>query len=195
MTVEEVVDQVSRDTLFYRSSGGGVTFSGGEPTAQPEFVRACAERCGELGIHTALDTCGHAQRHVFEELLPVFDLVLYDIKHMDPERHRELTGVGNDLVLENLRCIDAAGVPVWIRVPLIPGCNDAQDNIECVADLLRSLRCVKKVCLLSYNLAAGARYTVIGKRFDLEVRQLSADRERQIVETLAKTGVEVELRR
>lgn len=195
MTVEEVVDEVSRDMLFYRSSGGGVTFSGGEPTAQPEFVRACAGRCRELGIHTALDTCGYAQRQVFEELLPVFDLVLYDIKHMDSQRHRQLTGVGNDLVLENLRYVDAVGVPVWIRVPLIPGCNDGQDNIEGLADLLKSLRCVERVSLLSYNTAAGARYPVIGKRFNLEVPELSADREQQIVESLAKTGVEVELRR
>jgi pyruvate formate lyase activating enzyme len=195
MTVGEVVDEVSRDALFYRSSGGGVTFSGGEPTAQPEFVRACAERCGQLGIHTALDTCGYAQRHVFAELLPVFDLVLYDIKHMDPERHRELTGVGNDLVLRNLRYIDAAGVPVWIRLPLIPGCNDARENIERLADLLNTLRCVERVSVLSYNTAAGARYPAIGKAFDLEVPDLSADRERQIVETLAKTGVEVDLRR
>ena len=102
LTVEKVIDIVLRDISYYKNSGGGVTFSGGEPTMQPRFLLACLKKCKEIGIHTALDTCGLVKWPIFDEILPYVDLLLYDIKDMDSEKHKQLTGVGNELILENL---------------------------------------------------------------------------------------------
>jgi pyruvate formate lyase activating enzyme len=114
-TVEQIINIVERDLVYYKNSGGGVTFSGGEPTAQPEFLASCLQKCKDLGIHTALDTCGFAKWSVFEKILPHVDLFLYDIKHMDNGKHAQFTGVGNELILENLKKISQRGKPVWVR--------------------------------------------------------------------------------
>ena len=115
MGVEEVVQVVNKDTLFYRNSGGGVTVSGGEPTHQAEFVKALLARCHESGLHTALDTCGLVEWDVLEEILEYTDLVLFDLKHMDSEEHRKLTGVGNEIILQNLERL-ASFKSVVVRV-------------------------------------------------------------------------------
>ena len=167
LTVEQVMDVVRRDTVYYRNSGGGVTFSGGEALGQPEFLTACLERCWQEGIHTAVDTSGFAKWSVFEKILPHTDLFLYDLKHVDSRKHEEMTGVGNAVILENLKRIDGRGKPIWVRVPLIPGYNDGVENLRQIAEFTKTLTNVEKVSLLPYNGAAGAKYSFMGRKYEL----------------------------
>jgi pyruvate formate lyase activating enzyme len=195
LTVDQVMDVVRRDSVYYDNSGGGVTFSGGEPTAQPRFLDACAQRCRKEGIHTALDTCGCVEWNVLEGILRHIDLVLFDLKHMDSQTHERLTGVNNDLILENLRRIDQRAKPIWIRIPLIPGHNDSKDNLGAIAELARHLTAVKKISILPYNSAAGAKYRLIGRGYGLEGLEYSKDREQDILRIFAATEKEVEIGR
>jgi len=167
-TVEQVADTVKRDLTYYRNSGGGVTFSGGEPTLQPRFLAACLKACREMGIHTAIDTCGYVQWSVLEKLAPFIDLFLFDVKHMDSETHKELTGVRNELILQNLRRLSDRGKTIWIRVPLIPGHNDDRENLRRVGEFILPLTGVERITLLPYNNAANVKYEFIGERFSLE---------------------------
>ena len=167
MTVEQIMDVVRRDTVYYKNSGGGVTFSGGEALVQPEFLTACLARSKQEGIHTAVDTSGFAQWPVLERILPHTDLFLYDLKQMDSRKHEEMTGVGNAVILENLKRIDGRGRAVWVRVPLIPGYNDSIENLTQIAEFTKTLRNVEKVSLLPYNGAAGAKYSFVGKKYGL----------------------------
>lgn len=134
MTVDRVVDEVLADRAFYARSGGGVTLSGGEPLAQPKFAAEVLRRCRAAGVHTALDTCGHAPWDGARRVLEHVDLVLYDFKHMDDTRHRALTGVGNAQILANARRIHhELKIPMLARVPVIPGANDSAKNFEATA--------------------------------------------------------------
>lgn len=196
LTVEQVMNVVEKDIDYYRNSGGGVTFSGGEPTMQPEFLLACLKRCKDAGIHTAIDTCGFVKRSVLEQLLPYLDLFLYDLKHMDSQKHRQSTGVGNELILENLRRISEQGKPVWVRVPLIPGYNDDEENLRRIAELAGALDSVEKVSLLSYNVLTGAKYQFIGESYELEdLAPYTKDEEKALLKTLSRFGLKVELGR
>ncbi len=133
-TIEEVFEAVAADAIFYRNSGGGVTLSGGEPLAQPEFAAELLRKCREAGFHTALDTCGYASWEIAKRVLGFVDLVLFDFKHMDPETHKKYTGVSNILILENARRIHhELAIPMLARMALIPGFNDSVDNLEAAA--------------------------------------------------------------
>jgi pyruvate formate lyase activating enzyme len=195
LTVDQVMDVVRRDAIYYANSGGGVTFSGGEPTAQPRFLAACAQRCREEGIHTALDTCGFVEWRVLERILPHIDLVLFDLKQLDSQKHERFTGVRNDLILENLQRIDQRAKPIWIRIPLIPGFNDSQENLGRIAEMARRLTAVKKISILPYNSTAGAMYRLIGRDYNLEGLAYSRDREQDILRILANSKKEVEIGR
>lgn len=134
VTAGEVFDRVAVDGLFYTRSGGGVTVSGGEPLTQPAFAGAILQLSREAGFHTAVDTAGHAPWSAAARVLAHADLVLYDLKHMDPKQHRRLTGVTNSRILENaVRIRRELDVDLWIRIPLIPGRNDQPDNLAATA--------------------------------------------------------------
>ncbi|NPU85951.1 MAG: glycyl-radical enzyme activating protein [Syntrophaceae bacterium] len=152
-TIAEIVNEVERDRSFYETSGGGVTLSGGEPLLQPEFAVRLLERCKERGLHTALDTCGYADPDILLAAIRYADLVLYDIKALDDERHRKYTGVGNSLILENAKLV-ARSVRTWFRIPLVAGVNDTVEEIREIATLARRLG-VEKISLLPYH--AGGR--------------------------------------
>lgn len=151
MTPGEVVDEVGRDRLVYEESGGGVTFSGGEPLAQPEFLLACLEACRRAGIHTAVDTCGLAPRDTVEAVADGTGLLLWDLKHLDPGRHLALTGVALEPILANLAAVAVRGTPVWLRIPVVPGFNDERRSLEQAARLAASLPAVERVQLLPYH--------------------------------------------
>ena len=121
--------QIEREIPFYDESGGGVTFSGGEPLMQPRFLSALLKACRKQEIHTVVDTSGFANWNVFEQIRGDVDLFLYDLKHMDSIRHREVTGVPNEVILENLRRLSAVGAKCIVRIPLIPGINDDEKNL------------------------------------------------------------------
>jgi len=184
MTVEEVLEEVSRDTVFHDASGGGVTFSGGEPLLQHEFLMALLEGCRDRGIRTAVDTSGHADPAVLDRVADVTDLFLYDLKLFDEERHCRFTGVSNRLILENLRTLAARQARVVVRVPLIPGVNDDDENIRAIGGLVASLG-IGRIELLPYHEAGLAKYDRVGRACALrEVTQPSPARMEQVAALL-----------
>jgi pyruvate formate lyase activating enzyme len=140
MDVEEAAAEVLRDVPFYESSGGGVTLSGGEPLSQKDFSRALLSRCIEAGVHTAVETAGFAPWKALEEILPVTRLLMMDIKCMDPVKHKWATGVDNAVILENAGRAAATGIPLIIRVPVVPTVNDRFDEIAAIRDFVLALR-------------------------------------------------------
>ena len=167
-TVGEVMEEVLRDRIFYDNSGGGVTLSGGEPLAQPEFTRALLEAARDEGVHTALDTSGYSPWRVLERVLEFTDLVLYDLKQMDSGMHRALTGVPSELIIENLRRLDGHGIPIWIRIPLIPGRNDGDANFHAIGELLSGLANVERLEILGYHRLAESKYERAGMEYTLK---------------------------
>lgn len=159
-TVEEVVDEVVKDTAFYRNSGGGVTFSGGECLLQTDFLVEALTRCRAAGIHTAVDTAGCVPWEVFERVRPLTDLFLYDVKAYTESLHRDGTGVSNRLILENLQKLSGRAA-IWVRVPVIGGFNDRLEEMQAIADFLRPLA-VERVELLPYHAMGKHKYAAMG---------------------------------
>ncbi len=151
MSVEEVMREVRRDKVFYSASGGGVTFTGGEPTMQFDFLAKLCDAAKTEGIHVAVDTCGFAPRERFAALLPRVDLFLYDLKCMDSARHREFTGVPNEQILDNLRFLDSSGAKFWIRCPFVPKLNDSDSDLAALRDFTRGLRNMEKLEICPYH--------------------------------------------
>ena len=192
-TVGEIVKEVEADRLFYENSGGGMTVSGGEPLLQHEFVYQVLKACKEKGLHTTLDTSGYSPWDVMERVLKYTDLVLYDIKHMDPKLHRQKTGKSNLLILDNLRKIDTNRVRLWLRVPLIPGYNDSEENLEKVARLGIKMR-AEKISLLPYHNWGTSKYKGLGRHYRLEsVESLSDERIESLKGFIESFGLKVEL--
>jgi len=160
-SVERVLDEIEKDRIFYDQSGGGVTVSGGEPTLQPEFLSDLLAGCRERAIHTALDTCGYAPVQQFAQLSAMADLVLFDLKLIDPQAHRTYTGADNGLVLGNFRSLAASGRPLRVRVPLVPGITDSEGNLAAVGDLMRACGCTAPIDLLPYHAIADQKYQVL----------------------------------
>jgi pyruvate formate lyase activating enzyme len=150
-TVSKVMAEVERDVIFYDQSGGGVTFSGGEPLMQPDFLLALLNQCRAMNIHTAVDTSCYAEPEIVESVVERTDLFLCDLKHMDNEMHERFTGVGNNLILENIRLISQAGKKIVIRIPIIPGFNDDLGNIEATGKFTASLPGVGRIDILPFN--------------------------------------------
>jgi pyruvate formate lyase activating enzyme len=151
MTVDEVMAAILRDTAFYDESGGGVTFSGGEPLLQGDFLLALLRACKAHDLHTALDTCGYAPTETLNRVRDYVDLFLYDVKVLDDARHRAVTGVSNRRILEHLRLLNDHGHRVILRVPLVPGVNDDDETIREIGALARSLACVERIDVLPYH--------------------------------------------
>jgi pyruvate formate lyase activating enzyme len=165
MTVAEVLDEVEGDRRFYEQSGGGVTLSGGEPLAQARFSQALLQACHERGIHTAIETSGHGPWAVWQELLPHLDLILYDLKEIDSERHEAMTGVPNQLILDNVRRLARTGKEIIVRRPVIPGYNDSPESIHALARFVKSLGTVEEVNLLPYHRFGRTKYDRLGKEY------------------------------
>jgi pyruvate formate lyase activating enzyme len=166
-TVDEVFQQISKDLHYYRSSGGGVTVSGGEPLSQPEFTAALFQRCRESEIHTCLDTCGYAEVEALEKVLPYTCLVLFDLKHIDPAAHKKLTMRSNEPIIRNLKIINARGIPVIIRVPLIPGLNNSDEALTAIAKTMAGLNNAKEINLLPYHKFGMGKYKQLDRRYKL----------------------------
>ncbi len=162
-TVSELVGEIEKDRVFFEQSGGGVTFSGGEPLAQPEFLEALVDALRERGIRTALDTTGLASEELLDRIAAKTDLVLFDLKIMDEAKHRELTGVSNKRLLENLARLAASTTEVWVRIPLMAGVNDGEENIRATIDFLGSLETIKTIGLLPYHLGGDGKARRLGK--------------------------------
>ena len=165
ISCEELIAEIERDVPFFDESGGGVTFSGGEPLAQPEFLSEMLALCAEREIHRTVDTCGFADPKILAKIAGKTDLFLFDIKIIDPELHRKVTGQGNGRILENLRWLTDGGYRVEVRIPVIPAMTDGRDNIEAAAAFLSSLATPPAVRLLPFHRTALEKY----KRFGMAV--------------------------
>ena len=194
MTVDEVMDEIEKDVIFYDESGGGASFSGGEPMMQPEFLGALLDACREREIHTAVDTIGYAATGKVLEIAEKTDLFLYDLKHMDPEKHFLYTGVSNELILKNLSVLAGNGARLNVRIPLIPGVNDDDENISRTATFISSLPGVRKVNILPYHGAGREKYGRLGLCYRLpDQKALSIDRTEEIAKNLSAHGLEVKI--
>lgn len=155
-TVEALTDRILKNAAVLTMNGGGVTFSGGEPLMQAEFVRECMSRLRPK-VHCAVQTCGFVGRDAFAQIMTMCDYVLYDLKLMDPEAHRKYCGVDNTPILSNYRALAASGLPFVTRIPLIPGVTDTAENLRQIASFMRECG-VSYVEVLPYNKMAGAKY-------------------------------------
>jgi len=192
MSVDEIVQEIERDRSFYEKSGGGVTLSGGEPLYQPEFTEQILKVCKERAIHTVLDTSGYAEWEILRSILDYTDLVLYDIKHLNSEEHRKLTGKDNRIILENAVRVSKESVPMVLRVAVIPGINDNVENLKSLANFVKSLRLGLRVELLPYHRLNIPKYEALGREYSLaDLRQPSKEHMGKIKKSLKALGVEV----
>jgi pyruvate formate lyase activating enzyme len=166
---EEILARLAKDRVFHRRSGGGVTFSGGEATSQPLLLRHLAERLGRSGVHLVLETCGHFSWSENESALGWMDLVYFDLKHMDSRAHERLTGTGNDLILSNAARMAEAGIPMIVRLPLIPGWNDGDENLERTARFVaKRLGATMAIEILPYHVLGRHKHQAIGEGYALD---------------------------
>lgn len=174
-STEAVMEEVLKDRVFYEESGGGVTFSGGEPMLQAEALKELLIQAKKNGIHTAVDTSGFAPWEAFEAVRSHVDIFLYDVKHMCNDAHEKYTGVANSGILSNLERLSRAGARIWVRIPVIPDVNDDESHAHQLGRMLSSLN-IQQVHLLPYHNYAGSKYHQLGMRNAYESqRPLSKD--------------------
>lgn len=162
VTVAEVIRQIEKDTAFYDQSSGGVTLSGGEPLMQPEFLLELLDACSELDLHRAVDTTGYADAGLLLQVARKTDLFLYDLKLMDATKHREFTGVSNQLILNNLKLLSKNKAHIQVRIPIIPGINNDADNMMRTADFVASLPGIECIAILPFHDSAREKYVRLG---------------------------------
>jgi len=167
VSVPELMEMVERDRQFYKESGGGITFSGGEPLAQHQFLEAALKEAQRRKIHTAIETSSFASWEVYQPVLKHVDIVLTDIKHMDDKEHQRLTGFSNQRILENIKKISGLGIPLRIRLPLIPGINDTDGNLQATADFVLQLDNVQYLDILPYHRLGEMKYGQLGVEYAL----------------------------
>jgi pyruvate formate lyase activating enzyme len=191
-SVSSVMEDLEKDRVFYEKSGGGVTVSGGEPLSQPEFVSSLLARCQKAGFHTALDTSGLGPWPALELLLKNSDLVLFDLKHPDREAHKEFCGVDLQLIHENLRRIAQMDIPLWVRIPIIPGINNSPEVLRALARIIQPLGNVKRVDLLRYHALAKDKYRRFGMAYKMQDAQTPSPEElEKICAIFRETGLPV----
>jgi len=162
-SVQALCDRLGKGAAFFNNSGGGVTFSGGEPLWQWPFVKEVTIKMD--GFHMALETAGYVPDGIFQDAMELFDLILMDIKCMDSRKHKVFTGVGNEAILRHVRMLCKGDTPFVIRLPLIPGVNDSREDMEAIADVLRNAPYLTGVEMLPYHQTAGAKYEMAGMRY------------------------------
>jgi len=186
-TVEEVMKEIDRDLIFYEESEGGVTFSGGEPLLQLDFLDALLKECKNKNIRTAVDTNGYATHRAIDRIMNEVDLFLYDIKVMNDRKHRKYTGVSNKPILENFQRIAENGNDILVRFPVIPGINDDEDNLTKTAEFVLS-HGMKHVCLLPYHRSGIEKYKNLGKTYKLEKLQAPSDQDMKLLKEKLETS-------
>lgn len=193
-TVAQLVEQVLRDRIFFEQSGGGVTFSGGEPLSQPAFLLACLEALGRERIHRTVDTSGCAPRAAMEAVARSAELLLFDLKILDPARHIEVLGAPLEPILDNLRAVAETGVELWLRIPVVPGSTDGADNLGAIRELASSLPSVRRVCLLPYHRSGAAKHDRVCGEYPLEELAIPSDEQmRELAAPFAAAGLAVNI--
>lgn len=194
-SVDQVMSEVLRDISFFEGSGGGVTFSGGEPLLQHRFLLDLLNACREHELHTVVDTSGFAAWGVLNSLREFVDLFLFDLKLMDDERHIRYTGVSNKVILSNLTQLADAGSVITIRIPLIPGINDDDENLQASGEFIRSLPNISGVELMGYHDLAASKYEALGLEYELE-NIIAPDKDQLVryARLLEQLGLQVKIR-
>jgi pyruvate formate lyase activating enzyme len=190
--VKEVLEEIEKDMTFFNESGGGVTFSGGEPLLQHDFLNALLIECKERGIHTIVQTCGFAPYETVDRVHDKVDLFLYDIKIMDDRKHRKYTGASNAQILENLKKLAENGSSIVVSFPIIPGINDDDKNVTRIARFIQPLPNIEQVNLLPYHRAGIEKYKNLGKPYKLDRIQPPSDqRIKSIKQKIEGFGIRV----
>ena len=192
MSVEEIVEEVKRYKPYFRFSKGGITVSGGEPTMQHNFLTTLLKSCKEEEIHTCLDTSGYCDEIKAEEFLPFTDMVLLDLKHIDDEKHRQLTGVSNEKILKFAKLLEAKNIPVWIRHVVVPGYTDEEQDVENLCKFIQGLKNVEKVELLPYHAMGVHKWEGLGLNYELhDVQSPTPELMEKIKNVFRKYNIEV----
>lgn len=192
-TSRELLKEIEKDSIFYYESNGGVTFSGGEPLVQIDFLREMLELCKESDIHTTLDTSGYSAWENIESIIDNVDLFLYDLKLMDEEKHKKYTGVSNKLILENLKNISDRGKRIFIRIPVMAGINDDDENINSTIDFIKTLN-IEQVNLIPYHDMGKDKYGRLGLEYKLkDLKKPSEERVEELKAKFEKSGFKVKI--
>jgi pyruvate formate lyase activating enzyme len=192
LSVEDIFQEIKKDQIFYDQSGGGVTFSGGEPLIQIDTLTSLLELSKQRGIHTAIDTCGYIDFDRFERIIDLVDLFLFDVKIIDDTVHRGYCGKSNQVILENLTRLSQTTDNIRIRIPLIPDITDTGENLSNIADFASSLNGVNVVDLLPYNQFGKAKYSKLHKPYKLgDLRTQSKDELQEKSKHFTSHGLEV----
>lgn len=178
-SIPELLKEIEKDKIFYKMKGGGVTFSGGEPLTQPDYLTEIARACRKRGIHVMLESCAVGDYNRFKTALPFIDAMYIDIKHIDSNKHKELTGLQNELILENIRKISYFDIPITIRTPIIPSLNDDKENICGIAEFIKTLPSVKDYELLIYHRFGVNKYKALGRPYALDGLEPPTDEKMQ----------------
>lgn len=189
----QLLREIEKDRIFHEQSDGGVTFSGGEPLSQADFLGEILEYCRKKEIHTTVDTCGFVATDILEAIARKTDLFLYDLKVIDEKRHLAFTGESNALILENLRRLAAMGKKTIVRLPVVPGVNDSEENIKEMARFLRSLGTISEISLLPYHKLGRDKYRGLEKKAEDEYTPPSAECLERIKKDLEEYGFRVSL--
>jgi pyruvate formate lyase activating enzyme len=194
MSVDETIQEIEKDRVFYDESEGGVTFSGGEPLLQPDFLDAVLHECNERKIHTTVDTSGYASQKVIDRIRDKVDLFLYDVKIMDDVNHRKYTGVSNKMILQNLETLAKNGSNIVISLPIIPNINDDEDKILRTGEFISSLQSVEQISLLPYHRTGVDKYKNLGRSYRLNsIQPPSSQKTKEIKEKLEAAGLKVRI--
>jgi pyruvate formate lyase activating enzyme len=192
MTVADVMKEVERDIIFYQNSKGGVTVSGGEPLLQKDFVSELLKRCKEQGLHTAVETAGFVKWDAYESVLPYTDLFLHDLKVIDRDKHKKVTGQDNRLILENVERLSSLDTRVWIRIPFIPGVNDSSEDLLAFAEVISHLKHLEKVELMPYHSLGKDKYKRLGMVYPGEhIQEPSAEEVAKAYQVFIAKGLPV----
>ncbi len=193
VTVDHVMEEIKKDLIFYDQSGGGVTFSGGEPLMQPKFLKRLLIECRGMGIHTAIDTSGYASWGVLATVSGLTDLFLYDIKHMDDIVHTKTVGTSNRVILDNLRKLTRIHNNIIIRIPLVPGINDDHNNLQHMARFISSIN-IKEVNILPYHRTGTDKYGRLGREYKLgKIREPSEELTNEVKGVFNGYGLNVKI--
>lgn len=187
-SLQELYREIEKDKPFYKLYGGGVTFSGGEPLTHGEYLAEIAKKCQDNGIGVVVESCGNADYNSFKCALPYIDSVFMDIKHIDSMVHKELTGAGNELILDNIRRISDYGIPITVRTPVVPGMTDTEDNIGGIAAFAAEIPAVKEYELLAYHNFGESKYKALGRDYELTGTGTPED---DVMRNLVKTANDI----
>ncbi len=194
MTVDRLLEIIKRDCLFYDESGGGVTFSGGEPLMQTDFLIEILDACGQYDIHRTVDTSGYADMAAIRAVAQRAELFLFDVKCIDPEKHKRYTGDSNAKILKNLEYLDSMGTNIIIRIPLIPGMNDDEEEMDRFDRFLSKLNSVQDVHILPYHNYQSKKYQKLGMEYrGTHIAPPSQTRMAQIMKRVENMGFQAEI--